>query len=131
MTDEKEGHLRPIADDFGMESYTIDDDVGGRFSVLSPVGLLPAALCGIDVRALLKGAAHMDDKCKGVSLFKNPAAMYAAIHYLADTKLNAPLSVMMPYSSGLKDVSDWYCQLWAESLGKAEDRKKKKVNVGP
>lgn len=130
ITDEKKGHLRPIADEYGLESYNIDDNVGGRFSVLSPVGLLPAALCGIDVRMLLKGAARMDERCKSPSLYKNPAAMYAAIHYLADTKLKAPLSVMMPYASGLKDVADWYCQLWAESIGKTYDRNGKVVNVG-
>ncbi|MBN1256368.1 MAG: glucose-6-phosphate isomerase [Planctomycetes bacterium] len=131
ITDADKGFLRPIAEELGLESYFINDDVGGRFSVLSPVGLLPAALCGMDVRALLTGAAQMDTRCKTASLYKNPAAMYAAIHYLADTNLKAPLSVMMPYASGLKDVADWYCQLWAESLGKARNRKGKVVNVGP
>ncbi len=130
ITDEEEGHLRPIADEFGLESYIIDKEVGGRFSVLSPVGLLPASLCGIDVRALLKGAARMDERCKNPSLFKNPAAMYAAVHYLANTKLKTSMSVMMPYANALKDVADWYCQLWAESLGKAVDKKNKTVNVG-
>jgi glucose-6-phosphate isomerase len=131
ITDSEKGYLRPIADDLGLESYVIEDSVGGRFSVLSPVGLLPAALCGMDVRGLLSGAAAMDAKCKSMSLAKNPAAVYAALHYIADTKMKAPLSVMMPYASGLKEVADWYCQLWAESLGKAKNRKNKAVNVGP
>jgi glucose-6-phosphate isomerase len=131
VTDAEKGYLRPIAGEHDLESYVIPDGVGGRFSVLSPVGLLPAALCGMDVRALLNGAAQMDKRCQTVSLFKNPAALYAGLHYLADTRLDARLSVMMPYASGLKDVADWYCQLWAESLGKAEDRDGKTVHVGP
>ncbi len=131
ITDQEKGHLRPLADSLELESYVIPDGVGGRFSVLSPVGMLPAALCNMDVRGLLAGAAQMDERCKTASLFKNPAALYAAVQYLADTKLKAPLSVMMPYASGLKDVADWYSQLWAESLGKAKNRKGKTVNVGP
>jgi glucose-6-phosphate isomerase len=119
ITDKAKGVLRPIADDWGLESYVIDDGVGGRFSVLSPVGLLPAALCGMDIEALLAGAAEMDEICKTEDFMKNPAALFAAIHFLADRDKNARLSVMMPYASGLKDVADWYCQLWAESLGKA------------
>jgi len=131
ITDQEKGYLRPLADSLELESYVIPDGVGGRFSVLSPVGMLPAALCNMDVRGLLAGAAQMDERCKTASLFKNPAALYAAVQYLADTKLKAPLSVMMPYASGLKDVADWYSQLWAESLGKAKNRKGKTVNVGP
>jgi glucose-6-phosphate isomerase len=130
ITDEQKGRLRPLADELDLESYAIPDGVGGRFSVLSPVGLLPAALVGVDVRSLLAGAARMDERAKTASLFKNPAAMYAAVHYLADTKKNASMSVMMPYCSGLRDLADWYCQLWAESLGKAKDRNGKTVNVG-
>jgi glucose-6-phosphate isomerase len=131
ITDAEKGHLRPIAEDLGLETYAIPDGVGGRFSVLSPVGLVPAALCGMDVRGLLKGAARMDERCRSVSLYNNPAALYAAIHYLADVKLDARISVMMPYAQALKDLADWYCQLWAESLGKARDRAGKTVNVGP
>ena len=130
ITDPEKGILRPIVNELGLESYAIDDAVGGRFSVLSPVGLLPAALCGMDVQALLRGAAKMDAICAKPTLFGNPAAMFAAVHYLADIKKNARLSVMMPYVSGLKDVADWYCQLWAESLGKRVNRKGQVVNVG-
>lgn len=131
ITDREQGYLRPLADELQLESYVIEPGVGGRFSVLSPVGLLPAALCGMDVRGLLRGAAAMDKRCRTTALFRNPAALYAAVHYLADTKLEARLSVMMPYASGLKDLADWYCQLWAESLGKARGRDGQRLNVGP
>lgn len=130
ITDAEKGILRPIVTELGLESYSIDDSVGGRFSVLSPVGLLPAALCGMDVKALLAGADKMDKRCAKAGMFQNPAAMFAAIHYMADIRKNARLSVMMPYASGLKDVADWYCQLWAESLGKRVNRSGKIVNVG-
>ncbi|MFH0911041.1 MAG: glucose-6-phosphate isomerase [Planctomycetota bacterium] len=130
VTDREKGHLRPIADDLGLESYWIGDGVGGRFSVLSPVGLLPAALCGMNVRELLAGAARMDKRTKVASLYQNPAALYAAVHYLADTRLGARMSVMMPYASALRDFADWFCQLWAESLGKAVSRKGRTVHAG-
>jgi len=130
ITDKSKGVLRPIADKENLESYVIEDGVGGRFSVLSPVGLLPAALTGMDIDALLAGAAAMDGRCKDGDLWKNPAAMFAAIHYLADTKRAARISVMMPYASSLKDVADWYCQLWAESLGKRKRRDGKEIFVG-
>ncbi len=130
ITDKAKGVLRPIADELGLESYAIEDGVGGRFSVLSPVGLLPAALTGMDIKAMLAGAAAMDEQCKAEDLWQNPAAMFAAVHFLADTRLNARISVMMPYASGLKDMADWYCQLWAESLGKARDVDGREVFVG-
>ena len=131
ITDAHQGHLRPVADDLGLESYAIPEGVGGRFSVLSPVGLVPAALCGMDVRGLLAGAARMDERCRVASLWRNPAALFAATQYLADRKQDARVSVMMPYAQGLKEVADWYAQLWAESLGKARDRRGREVHVGP
>lgn len=130
VTDKAKGYLRPIADELKLESYVIDDGVGGRFSVLSPVGLLPAALTGMDVRKLLAGAAAMDQRCRAEDMWVNPAALFAAVHYLADTRLGARISVMMPYASSLKDVADWYCQLWAESLGKRVDLSGREVFVG-
>jgi glucose-6-phosphate isomerase len=130
ITDREKGVLRPIANRRKLESWVIPDGVGGRFSVLSPVGLVPAALAGIDIHALLEGAAEMDRRSRGGDPLRNPAALFAAIHYLADTRHDARISVMMPYASGLKDVADWYAQLWAESLGKAENRAGKAVHVG-
>jgi glucose-6-phosphate isomerase len=129
-TDPKEGTLRRIADKFRLTSLEIPQGVGGRFSVLSAVGLLSAAICGIDIGQILAGAAGMDEKVSRQSFFKNPAALNAAInwHYYNTGKR---ISVMMPYSYALKDFADWYRQLWAESLGKAKNLAGKDIFVGP
>lgn len=129
-TDAKSGTLRKIVDREGFVSLEVPDGVGGRFSVLSDVGLFSAAMCGIDIEQLLAGARDMDQRVKSEDLTKNPAAMYAAIQYLFYQK-GKRLSVMMPYSYQLKDLSDWFRQLWAESLGKENDLAGRKVNVGP
>jgi hypothetical protein len=105
--------------------------VGGRFSVLSAVGLLPAAMVGIDVDALLAGAREMVERCETDDLRENPAGMFAALQYLADTEAGAPIQVMMPYSDRLRDVADWFRQLWAESLGKRHTRGGEEVFAGP
>jgi len=121
ITDEQKGSLRPIADAECLASLEVPDGVGGRFSVLSPVGLLPAAICGIDIDGLLAGAADADaQRCASPSLDENDAYMAAVVEYILDSKGHR-LSVMMPYSSALRDVADWYRQLWAESLGKTPD----------
>lgn len=129
-TDANAGTMRKIADDAKLRTLVVPDGVGGRFSVLSPVGLLSAAVCGIDIDALLAGAAQMDELCSREDFFANPAAINAAInwHYYNRGK---PISVMMPYSYALKDLSDWYRQLWAESLGKTNDLQGNAVFVGP
>jgi len=129
-TDANAGTMRKIADDAKLRTLVVPDGVGGRFSVLSPVGLLSAAVCGIDIDALLDGARQMDQRCSTEDFFANPAAINAAVnwHYYNRQK---PISVMMPYSYALKDLSDWYRQLWAESLGKTHDRQGNKVFVGP
>jgi glucose-6-phosphate isomerase len=105
--------------------------VGGRFSVLSAVGLLPAALIGIDIRALLRGAAEMDDRCRSNQLLDNPAALFAALQFLAHTRAGAPVHVMMAYTDRLYLTADWFRQLWAESLGKRLDRNADDVFTGP
>jgi len=117
VTDRSKGSLRAIAEREGYETFGVPDGVGGRFSVLSPVGLFPLAMVGINIRKLLAGAAAMDARCKRANLRRNPAFMSAAVQYLYYLK-GKPLSVMMPYSQALRDVTDWYRQLWAESLGK-------------
>ena len=129
-TDPKEGTLRKTADQLGLTSLQVPDGVGGRFSVLSAVGLLSAAICGIDIEQLLAGAAEMDKKVSQQGFYKNPAAVIAAInwHYYNKGKR---ISVMMPYSYALKDFADWFRQLWAESLGKAKDLSGRDVFVGP
>ena len=129
-TSESEGNLIKIAKAEGYTTFFIPNGVGGRFSQLCPVGLLPAAFCGIDIQAMLAGAAYMDELCKKDDVFQNPAYMYAILHYLAMEK-GQNISVMMPYVDSLKFISDWYAQLWAESLGKKFDNDGNIVNVGP
>ncbi|MCK4998402.1 MAG: hypothetical protein KAS23_02665, partial [Anaerohalosphaera sp.] len=129
-TDANGGTMRTITNDAGFVDLEVPDGVGGRWSVLSPVGLLSAAVCGIDIDGLLEGARSMDERCSNTDFYKNPAAINAAInwnYYMA----GKPISVMMPYSYHLKDMSDWYCQLWAESLGKSEDLSGNKRFIGP
>lgn len=130
-TDPEKGVLRKIARTDDIASLPIPPTVGGRFSVLSAVGLLPAAMAGIDVRALLAGAAEMARRCETDDLRANPAGMFAALQYLADTEKGAPIHVMMPYSDRLRDVADWFRQLWAESLGKQKTRGGDDVFAGP
>ena len=129
-TDTTSGTLRSIVDREGFTALEVPDGVGGRFSVLSDVGLFSAAMCGIDIKELLAGATAMDERVKTSDLKANPAALYAAIQY-SYYKMGKPLSVMMPYSYQLKDLSDWFRQLWAESLGKQTDLDGKEVFVGP
>lgn len=129
-TDKKTGVLRQLADQEGYKTFTVPDDVGGRFSVFSAVGLLPFALVGIDIDEIINGIKDMDLALKNTDIFENPAAQLALIHYLMDIKKGKKLSVMMPYSSRLKYVSDWFVQLWAESLGKEVNNCEEKVNCG-
>jgi glucose-6-phosphate isomerase len=130
-TDPAKGALREIGAALGAPMFDIPPGVGGRFSVLSPVGLLPAALTGMDVRELLRGAQDMAEWSARTDGWENPACIFAGVQYLQDTVLGRRVSVMMPYSARLRDIADWYRQLWAESLGKAVDRRRRTVNVGP
>lgn len=129
-TDKAKGILRQIADEEGLTSFVVPDDVGGRFSVFSAVGLLPFALVGLDISELLRGIREIDAELQKGDINSNIAAQNALIHYLMDKK-GKNISVMMPYSSRLKFVSDWYVQLWAESLGKEKDLDGNVVNAGP
>lgn len=129
-TDKKTGILRQISEQEGYKTFVVPDDVGGRFSVFSAVGLVPFALVGIDIDAIINGIKDMDLALKNTDIRENIAAQNALIHYLLDTKKGKNISVMMPYSNRLKYVSDWYAQLWAESLGKNHDKDGNNVNVG-
>lgn len=128
-TSESKGNLIKIAKQENFKTFFIPDGVGGRFSELCPVGLLPAAVLGIDVKAFLEGAKYMDNRCKKADPKKNPALMAALLQFLA-MKSGKNISVMMPYADGLKLMADWYAQLWGESLGKAVDLDGKQVFVG-
>jgi glucose-6-phosphate isomerase len=129
-TDREKGLLRPFASQYDLDSFIVPDNVGGRFSEMTAVGLLPAAVEGVDIHAMLKGARDMDKRTNTANLMKNPAYLNAAIHYLGDTKKGKTISVMMPYSNALRDIADWYRQLWAESIGKANSLDGKKVYTG-
>jgi len=129
-TDPQQGTLRKIADEQHLRCLDVPQGVGGRFSVLSAVGLFSAAMCGIDIDSLLAGARDMDTRVSEEDFYKNPAAINAVINYHYYNH-GRKISVMMPYSYNLKDLADWYRQLWAESLGKAKDLLGNDVHVGP
>lgn len=118
VTDPAKGALRPIATAEGLPALDIPANVGGRFSVLSPVGTLPAALIGIDIEALLAGAGAMAERCDTHELARNPAGVFATLQWLADTRAGKRVHVLMPYADPLRDIAAWFVQLWAESLGK-------------
>lgn len=113
----EQGSLRELATDKGWATLPIPEGVGGRFSVLSAVGLFPAAMCGIDIHELLEGAKEMDDRC--MQLSDNPAADLAS-GLVAAMKGGRNIHVMMPYCDRLSQCAHWYVQLWSESLGKID-----------
>jgi glucose-6-phosphate isomerase len=129
-TDAAKGALRKIAADEGLAAFTVPDGVGGRFSVLTPVGLLPAALLGIDIRGLLAGAASMDRRLAAPELMENPALLGAVLHRAAYDD-GRRISVMFAYADQLFLLADWYRQLWAESLGKRRRLDGTERPVGP
>jgi len=118
VTDAKRGAARTCADKEGYKSFIIPDNVGGRFSVLTPVGLLPIACAGFDIKALCQGAADMEKACgKDVPFEENMAAQYAAVRnglYEAGKKIE----IMVNYQPKLHFVSEWWKQLYGESEGK-------------
>jgi len=128
-TDSEKGVLREIADREKIRTLTIPDDVGGRFSVLTPVGLLSALAEGIDIYGLYEGARFGRERYLRDNVKSNPALVNALIHY-AYMKKGYNISVMMPYSNRLYTLADWYRQLWAESLGKKFDLNGRIVHTG-
>ncbi len=130
ITDPQEGPLRKMAMENGIGSFEIPPGVGGRYSVLSPAGLFPAALAGVDIQELLAGARRMDERCKNLDPWFNPAWMSAALNYLSDIKRRRKIRVIMPYGERLRSYAPWFAQLWAESLGKNMTLKGKKSALG-
>ncbi len=128
-TDPVEGLLNQIAREYPIKCFRIPPNVGGRFSVLTPVGLISAAVSGINIQELMQGAREMAQICRSQKLEENPAFIYAAIHSLY-MKKGKNISVMMPYSNKIRDLADWYRQLWAESLGKRTDNDGNTVETG-
>ncbi|HCJ66512.1 MAG TPA: glucose-6-phosphate isomerase [Elusimicrobia bacterium] len=129
-TDEKKGYLRKIANEEKIFSYAVPENLGGRYSVLSPVGLVSAAFAGIDIEKLLLGAKEMVKICSTDELMDNPAGLYAAIQYLLYQR-GKNISVMLAYSNRFYSIADWYRQLWAESLGKEVTTSTGKYSIGP
>ena len=130
-TDPARGPLRELAQRDGIAALDVPPDIGGRYSVLTPVGLLPAALVGIDIEALLRGARKALEDAAQPDLFRNSPGLYSALLWAADAWLGAKIHVLMPYSDRLRDFASWFVQLWAESLGKRVDRRSQPIYAGP
>lgn len=118
ITDQQKGFLRDYATQNHVPTLTIPSGVGGRFSVFTPVGLFPLALCGVNVTELLAGAAFAELQCSQAVLAQNPAALLATSFYLWIQQKGVTQVAMMPYSDRMRFFSDWFAQLWSESLGK-------------
>ena len=118
ITDPAQGWLYDLAQREAIPSLPVPPRVGGRYSVLTAVGLLPLAAVGVDIRSLLAGSAANAARCVSENVSDNPALEMAALFYLLDTRRNKRVSIMMPYANSLQLFGDWYRQLWAESLGK-------------
>lgn len=120
VTDPEKGSLQRFVLEYGIPQLHIPPNVGGRYSIFSPVGTLALALLGGDTDRFMRGAKEMDTLCQKTSLEENPAALLASIQYLMDTKKSCPVRVIMPYSYRMRSISRWNQQLVAESLGKTE-----------
>lgn len=119
-TDQRQGLLRPYAEECGWATLPVPADVGGRFSIFTPVGLMPLAFAGVDVAKLLDGARQMQADCASQPVSTNAAWRLAAIHYLLHTRAGNNIAIMYSYGDPLLLLGHWWRQLWAESLGKAK-----------
>ncbi|WP_297831645.1 glucose-6-phosphate isomerase [uncultured Rikenella sp.] len=117
VTDESKGALRKLADTEGYRTFVIPDNVGGRFSVLTPVGLLPLAVAGVDVRGLVAGAAEMEKLTAEASFDENPAMQYAAAR-TALYRAGKKIEILASYEPKLQNIGEWWKQLYGESEGK-------------
>lgn len=129
VTDPKNGLLRKISNDEGIKAFDVPENVGGRFSVLTAVGLLPAKLIGIDIEKMIKGAKTMRDKFLSENFEENLPFQIAATQYLLGNK-GKIMNVLIPYSQKLIRFADWYRQLLAESIGKKLNDKNEVVHTG-
>ncbi len=130
ITDPQNGRLRDIVKHDRLCSLPIPENIGGRFSVFSPVGIFPAACCGVDAEKLLKGAEKMSREILSSGTENNPALRFAQLMYLAQEFYKRNILVVMPYRDALLDTAEWFQQLWAESLGKEKNNKGERVNTG-
>ncbi len=131
VTDPHKGSLRELAAREGIVAFDVPANVGGRFSVLSAVGLLPTRLVGLDAAGMLDGAARMAEACGRTELRENPAGLLATVHVLHHRLHGRNMHVLLPYADALRPFAAWYVQLWAESLGKRVDRQGRIVESGP
>ncbi len=129
-TDPATGHFRKICDELGFATLTVPPGVGGRFSVLTSVGLFTAEMAGLDVQSLLAGAARVDQNLEAGDAGDDPALAYALAHVLY-MEQGKPIHVQFPYTHRARLLADWFQQLWAESLGKRFDVDGNEVCVGP
>ncbi|MCX6641104.1 MAG: glucose-6-phosphate isomerase [bacterium] len=129
-TDPEKGLLRQLARDEKIRAFDIDPGIGGRFSVLTPVGLLPAALGGIDIKALCSGAQAAAAECSAADVLSNPAYRFGLSMCLLRDQKSVGTVIMMPYCNRLLGMADWFRQLWAESLGKKVNLKGEEVYWG-
>ena len=116
-TDKARGALKTLSDEEGYECFVIPDDVGGRFSVLTAVGLLPIAVSGADIDKLMEGAAHFRETCLNKDYAENPALLYAAVRNILYRK-GKNVEILANYEPSLHFISEWWKQLYGESEGK-------------
>ncbi len=116
-TDKSKGALKKLSDEEGYKTFVIDDNVGGRYSVLTPVGLLPISAAGIDIRELINGASYMMNICNNPSLKDNPAYFYAVVRNLLYQK-GKKIEILVNYLPSLQYIGEWWKQLYGESEGK-------------
>jgi glucose-6-phosphate isomerase len=128
-TDPEKGDLLAIARQEQFPVFEIPRNVGGRFSVLTPVGTLPAALLGLDVVSMMRGAAQTAVQSRK-SFFENPALAAAFVQWILDHQFRKSILVLFPYSQALWKFAFWFKQLWGESLGKRFDRRNNEVHCG-
>ncbi len=130
VTDPEKGLLRELAQSEGIRAFEIPPNIGGRYSALTPVGLLPAAFLGIDIDKVIGGAADMVERVTADDVLENPACLFAAGAVLAGREMSRSTLVMLPYSDALRTTSAWFVHLWAESLGKRVNRLGEEVHAG-
>jgi glucose-6-phosphate isomerase len=126
----KEGDLLLLARRLGVPVLGLAKSVGGRFSVLTPVGLVPAGFLGINMKEVIGGAHTMREHCWSASPAQNVGVLGAVLLHLLATKRGRNIQVLMPYGDALVHLVDWYRQIWAESLGKRSGRDGRKVETG-
>lgn len=131
VTDSKKGELRRLAQENGWTSFSVPENIGGRFSVFTSVGLFPLEVSGVDTTSLIEGARAMRSYLTSQAPEKNPAYLYAVLANQWCEKENRNIHVLMPYDCGLAKTGDWFVQLWAESIGKKRKTDGKAVGFTP